>query len=232
MYSLDFVHPISKECVPLFSDYVYKLLDKGFSIHDIMLLSKEINPKYNRNNLFNNDLLYNYMLHLEIKDMKALCLIDKQSFVLWNNQQFWKDKIIKDHRISINLLSLFSLKKYNLSVYKTVATDMNVIHKAKNASMVNGKGFRFKNEDLASVLSFMPAFIPEYKKNIFVKQVILFYQNKIKIYLCDNMEETDIKVYIITVNKYHIYEMLIKIYTLYQKEFKSDIGLIYDISIF
>lgn len=86
--------PIDNKCIPLFSNEVMNLLNNGYSIYDVMNLSKKVPLKYNRDNIFHNDLLINYIVHLDINDMKSLALIDKSSLTLLHDKSVWNKKIV------------------------------------------------------------------------------------------------------------------------------------------
>lgn len=74
-----------------------ELINNGYTMLDVFNLCKQVPLQYNRTNIFTNDLLLNYMLHLDIKDIKALCLIDKTASLLYVDKHLWQMKI--EHHI-------------------------------------------------------------------------------------------------------------------------------------
>lgn len=90
---LQLCHPTTNKYINVFSPEVMALINDGYSIEDVLNLSKQTPPKYNRSNVFTNDLLLNYIIHLELKDIKSLCLIDKDASILYKDKYIWKLKI-------------------------------------------------------------------------------------------------------------------------------------------
>jgi hypothetical protein len=90
---LELCHPTTNKYIPVYSPEVMDLIHQGYSIELILNLSKKIPSKYNRYNLFTNDFLLNYMMHLEIEDIKSLCLVDKDANTLYRDKYIWKLKI-------------------------------------------------------------------------------------------------------------------------------------------
>jgi hypothetical protein len=90
---LQLCHPTTNKYINVFSPEVMTLINDGYSIEDVLNLSKQTPPKYNRYNVFTNDLLLNYMMHLELKDIKSLCLIDKDALLLYKDKYLWQLKI-------------------------------------------------------------------------------------------------------------------------------------------
>lgn len=90
---LTIINPQTHQYTNLFSDEVNNLIKNGYNVKDILMLSKIIPHYYNRENIFTNDLLINYMTHLELKDSMSLCLIDKHAQTLINSKYLWKVKI-------------------------------------------------------------------------------------------------------------------------------------------
>jgi hypothetical protein len=88
-------NPETGEYINLFSDQVNHLLSK-YSQEE--LISSQIQPeKYNRNTLFTNDLLYEYMLNSDINDIKNLCQIDKAANQICHSSEFWTNKMLHDN---------------------------------------------------------------------------------------------------------------------------------------
>ena len=52
---------------------------------------------YTRANTFTDDILYQIMLFLSIKDIKSLCMTDMDANQLCNSKQFWADKMAREH---------------------------------------------------------------------------------------------------------------------------------------
>src|SRR5688572_22268508 len=92
---LQIVDPSTNENIDLFSEAVNKLLDNGYTIEHILMLAKNIPLKYNRENIMSNDMILNYVTHLDLNDIKSLCLIDKSAQKLYNEKYIWKIKINK-----------------------------------------------------------------------------------------------------------------------------------------
>src|SRR5688572_12658997 len=90
---LELYHPTTNQRLDLFTPEVMELMRSGYSINDILNLSKKIPPKYNRDNIFTNDILLNYVKNLDLKDIKSLCLIDKGAQELYQSKYLWRVKI-------------------------------------------------------------------------------------------------------------------------------------------
>lgn len=85
------INPFTGQYVNLFSDEVNQLLS---SYSQEELLASQVMPiKYNRNTLFTNDLLYQYMLESDFEEVKTLCQIDKAANQICDST-FWTKKML------------------------------------------------------------------------------------------------------------------------------------------
>jgi hypothetical protein len=125
-------NPETGEHINLYNDEVNQLL---YKYTEKELLACQIQPeKYNRNTLFTNDLLYQYMLYSEVKDIKNLCCIDKAANQLCNSY-FWTNKIL------IDKLPIF--KKDNDSrEYQYIKNIALKVERLKKYDRINLKEFR------------------------------------------------------------------------------------------
>ncbi len=90
------VSPKTQKLINLYSDEVNQLLSEGYSEKDI-LTSSILDPQYyNRETIFMDDLLSQYMLNSDIETLKSLCCIDKKAHQLCQSNYFWKTKILHD----------------------------------------------------------------------------------------------------------------------------------------
>jgi hypothetical protein len=110
-------HPITHKYTNLFSDALNELLHQGYTIQDILKLSKQIPDYYNRENIFSNDLLINYMYHLELKDILSLLLVDKHASILIHDKYLWKIKISNIMVTGYTFKEDYSLDNYKKCVY-------------------------------------------------------------------------------------------------------------------
>ena len=128
------IDPIDGSYINVFSDRVMELIHKeGYTIHDILTLSKQILPTYNRSNVFNNDMLYNYMLHLDVNDIKSVCLVDKNVQSLCHNSNFWKNKIVQDFYGYIDVNENKNIEKLNIN---DIPYDMKTYERLGSAKKV------------------------------------------------------------------------------------------------
>lgn len=98
---------------------------------------------YNRSNLFSNDMLFNYMLHLDIHDIKSLSLIDKKAFTLYNDKYLWTIKI----NTCLQQFTGKYLGEYSSSEYQRVKFAMD------NANVLCYTQFYLTNEDLEIIFT-------------------------------------------------------------------------------
>jgi hypothetical protein len=158
MYSLHIEDPITGEHINVFSDRVMELIDNGYSVDDILTISKQILPAYNRSNVFSNDMLYNYMLHLNIKDIKSLCQIDKNVQLLCKSQAFWKEKITQDFSGYIGDVITYDIKNYDKLNKAKEITDSFIEYNYEGE-------IYFKNvEDISNVMNLSPTFYNNLEK--------------------------------------------------------------------
>lgn len=119
---LELSDPTNNQTINLFSPEVMNLIHRGYSIKQIIKLSKKIPQKYNRSNIFMDDLLLNYMIYMDLEDVKSLCLIDKNALLLYTNKYFWKLKI-EEH--------LSHYEQFNEGHYAGAYTESNYIRVVK-----------------------------------------------------------------------------------------------------
>ena len=150
MYSLRIVDPITGDYTNVFSDRVMTLIKEGYTINDILTMSKQILPVYNRVNVFSNDMLYNYMLHLDINDIKSLCQVDKKVKPLCDDPNFWKVKIIQDFDgyMDMNKPKKKTNEKLNID---DITYDIKTYEALKFAKDITDN---FKNHDLYTDVNF------------------------------------------------------------------------------
>lgn len=129
------IHPHTNEVINLFSDKVNNLLDNGYTIIDIMNLFKSTPPKYNRNNIFTNDILMNYAMHLNLVDIISLCSVDKHARIVLDNKLLWKCKIEQ--------CTTYNIYDYTALNYKKVLYTQKII----NIYCGSNVTFKFKPED-------------------------------------------------------------------------------------
>ena len=111
MYHTHVVDPETGEIIPLYNEKIYKLLNSGVSLTD---LKPYVSEKYNRNSLFTNDLICEYLKYFNgYRHMKALLLVDKSTTTLINNKYVWKKIFIKHkfpHYGEYNLSNFIKIK--------------------------------------------------------------------------------------------------------------------------
>lgn len=149
---LELIHPITKENVNVFTPEIMELFTQGYNINEILSLCNQVPLRYNRSNIMTNDLIFNYMMYLETKDIDALCLIDKHATTFINSGCIWKVKItncMKDFGIKCNMNVLLNLNNitYTKKLYQKV-------YRAIMLSNCYGRGnssYDFGNEDLTVI---------------------------------------------------------------------------------
>lgn len=171
---LQLFHPITNKYVDIFTPEVMELIQQGYTIHDVLDLGKKIPMVYNRNNIFTNDLLINYIIHLDIIDITSLCMIDKDAYTLHKNKNVWKLKI--EHYLS-------KYPQFNNCTYKGKNTleEYNKIVYATNKSQYDGKDimFHFNQENLEVLRDLIPR--QDYNHTLYSKQTIQILDNFIYI---------------------------------------------------
>ncbi len=175
--------------------------------------------KYNRNNLFTDDLLYQYMLYSNLKDVKSLCQIDKKASQFYHHSQFWTDKLNYD--------GLYIYQKNNTfqeyeKIYKAMAK--------ANSLKSDDVEFHFLNEDLSIILPNEYKDVLDeanYVTNKFDRQHVIFYfchklfVTKIKGYVYFQLLDQKQDVYEIDMINYHksiellMYKMLVDLFYYY-----------------
>lgn len=108
---LQIIDPETNNVINLFTDRINELLNNGYTIKDILKLSENHPPHYNRENVFSDDLLMNYMYHLELHDIIALCSVDKQAKLLIHDKLLWQHKMDKYKHY------FYDDRQYNPSIY-------------------------------------------------------------------------------------------------------------------
>lgn len=93
--------------------------------------------KYNRNTLFNDDLLYHYMLESDLPELKALCLIDKNASKLCHSFAFWTKKMMYDN------LPIYQQHNNRLE-YERVSNAVNKANQFKEVELE----IQFKKKDV------------------------------------------------------------------------------------
>lgn len=149
---LELIHPTTKESVNVFTPKIMELFTQEYNINEILSLCNQVPPRYNRSNIMTNDLIFNYMMHLETKDIDALCLIDKHATTFINSGCIWKVKItncMKDFGIKCNMNVLLNLNNitYTKKLYQKVDCAIML-------SNCYGRGvsvYDFGNEDLTVI---------------------------------------------------------------------------------
>jgi hypothetical protein len=115
MYHTHVVDPETGEIIPLYNEKIYKLLNSGVSLTD---LKPYVSEKYNRNSLFTNDLICEYLKYFNgYRHMKALLLVDKSTTTLINNKYVWKKIFIKHkfpHYGEYNLSNFIKIKNASI----------------------------------------------------------------------------------------------------------------------
>lgn len=161
-------NPLTKQYTNLFSDDVNHLINNGYTIQDVFNLSKIIPHYYTRDNIFGDDLLINYMIHLELTDIISLSLIDKRATMLINNNHLWYMKI--NNLCGHVFKTQYNLLNYKKSVYahKKMIDFMRYDH---------AKIITFKPEDDLSKLSDSK----NYTKNTYTKQALIIDNKTIQI---------------------------------------------------
>lgn len=139
--------PTTNKYIPLFSNEVINLLNNGYTIDKILNLAKQIPLEYNRTNIFSNDCLINYMLHLDVKDIKSLSMIDKNACTLLHNKYLWKLKIIDciNTFTKGNYIGDCTLQKY-FNIHKIIANSNHVynnLHKSIKFELTNENFYLF-----------------------------------------------------------------------------------------
>lgn len=87
-YRTHIIDPETKEIIPLYNDRIIELLSsKGYKLKEFKTY---VDEKYNRNTLFTNDLISEYLFYLNPRCIKALLLIDKSASTLINDVFMWK----------------------------------------------------------------------------------------------------------------------------------------------
>lgn len=119
----------------------------------------------NRANIFTNDLLLNYATHLDVLDIKSLCLIDKNAQDLYNNKHLWKVKI--DHYMS--QYKQFDNNKY-VGDYTESAYNI-VVNAINKTELLYDKYFiiKFYNNENLNMLGIN---LLDYKPSLYDTQVI------------------------------------------------------------
>lgn len=171
-------HPITYEYTNLFSDKLNELLHHGYTIQDILALSKQIPHYYNRENIFTNDLLINYMNYLELKDILSLSLIDKYASILINDKYLWKTKISKLMIKGYIFREDYTLENYKKCMYA------NKCKQQHYDSMNNyTTTFTFNPKD---DLSKITGASKNYKVNMYESPQLMFKNDTIQFFGCIN----------------------------------------------
>lgn len=159
-------HPETDNYTNLFSDEVNKLIQNGYKIQEIIHMSKKIPHYYNRENIFGDDLLLNYMIHMDLPDIICLSSIDKNATLLLHNQHIWMCKI------NTYMIHGFRFKeKYTLKNYLSVKYADERINYFMCCSLK--KSIHFSSSDDLSIIRIAT----DYKVGCYITQSIIFEEN-------------------------------------------------------
>lgn len=162
-------HPITNTYINLFNDKLNDLINNGYTIQDIINLSKQIPHYYNRENIFTNDLLINYMNHLELIDILSLLLIDKHALSLINDGYLWKIKINNSILTGFKFNQSYNLDNYKKCIYAN--------KRVQQFSILKHNQFGFNpHDDLSKVTG--PS--KKYHVNKFESQNLIFSNNTLQ----------------------------------------------------
>lgn len=102
--------------------------------------------RYNRNTLFNDDLLYHYMLESDLPEIKALCMTDRNAAKLCNSPSFWTKKMMYDN------LPIYKPDN-NMIEYQRVLKAVNRVNQIDILDLNHNRlNMKLTNEDLSLVI--------------------------------------------------------------------------------
>lgn len=117
-------NPYTGTIINLYSDQVNELLSRGVS--EIEILNLRRTPTYyNRENVFDDVILYNIMLNSDITTIKNLCISDKNADLICKNKHFWQEKLDKEG--------------YSYTIDKTLKSYEHMLNIQKKANMLMTK---------------------------------------------------------------------------------------------
>ena len=103
-----------------------KLIKGGYKESDLLTLST---LPLTKNLLINNDIIYNIMLHSDIKDILNISCTNKTVNMIYNDNEFWHKKITKDYSF-VKVQSKNWQKTYKdicNNIYNSIITANNLI---------------------------------------------------------------------------------------------------------
>lgn len=127
--------------------------------------------KYNRTNIFTDDMLIHYMLYLDIETTRSLLCIDKNAALLYLNKYLWRMKIehCLDHCLDKTNLGNY-IGEYTLEAYLQVA---NALYQSKNLAEKYANGtteFDFDGKDWNILGNEFK--VNNYDQNLYRRQIV------------------------------------------------------------
>lgn len=167
--------------------------------------------RYNRNTLFTDDLLYQYMLESDIQEVKTLCITDKNASKLCN-ETFWTQKMMYDDLPIYKTPSMTEYQRVIEAVHQANQIDLNrfIINITLNESVMVLFNHIRLNEDAINELEY-------YDASLYQTHHIRIggEQNSYDIFINAILHNNTADFFLLRFNKEDIHQILINLFYYY-----------------